>query len=165
MKEKDKAEQFNNKVQLVNEQVEAWCKRIIDKIDQQLNENIGAYQDKTMAFSFQKITQAVCKQLEVILMDEDDKMHQHIAASDFMNEFYADEYLQKNRRIRPLSGKRLEQEEMKHASDGPSRLGEHGPEDEDAYNKGIAVELHNERKAIEGKKLKFERERREEEER
>lgn len=55
-KEKNKVEQLNGKVQLVNEQVEAWCKRIIDKIDQQFNENIGSYTDKTMAFSFAKIT-------------------------------------------------------------------------------------------------------------
>lgn len=32
-REKDKIETVNNKVQLVNEQVEAWCRRIIDKID------------------------------------------------------------------------------------------------------------------------------------
>jgi hypothetical protein len=42
-REKEKAEELNGKVQLVNEQVEAWCKRIIDKIDQQFNENIGQY--------------------------------------------------------------------------------------------------------------------------
>lgn len=55
-REKDKIEAINNKVQLVNEQVEAWCRRIIEKIDQQFNESISQYQDKTMAFSFQKIS-------------------------------------------------------------------------------------------------------------
>lgn len=42
-KEKEKIEAINNTVQLVNEQVESWCHRIIQKIDQQFNENVGSY--------------------------------------------------------------------------------------------------------------------------
>jgi hypothetical protein len=33
-REKEKIEAVNGKVQLVNEQVEAWCQRISEKIDQ-----------------------------------------------------------------------------------------------------------------------------------
>ncbi len=73
-REKEKIEAVNGKVQLVNEQVEAWCQRISEKIDQQFNENITSYQDKTMAFTFSKITQAVSKQLEVILMKEENNV-------------------------------------------------------------------------------------------
>ena len=51
-REKEKVEGINDKVQLINEQVEAWCSRVIQKIDQQFNENIGSYHDKTIAFSF-----------------------------------------------------------------------------------------------------------------
>jgi len=43
------------KVQLVDDQVQSWCSRVIQKLDQQFNENIGAYQDKSMAFKFEKI--------------------------------------------------------------------------------------------------------------
>jgi hypothetical protein len=42
-REKEKIEAINGKVQLVNEQVEAWCQRISEKIDQQFNENITSY--------------------------------------------------------------------------------------------------------------------------
>jgi hypothetical protein len=42
-REKEKIEAKNGKVQLVNEQVEAWCQRISEKIDQQFNENITSY--------------------------------------------------------------------------------------------------------------------------
>jgi len=42
-REKEKIEAVNGKVQLVNEQVEAWCQRISEKIDQQFNENITSY--------------------------------------------------------------------------------------------------------------------------
>lgn len=55
-REKEKIESVNGKVQLINEQVEAWCQRVSEKIDQQFNENITSYQDKTMAFTFSKIT-------------------------------------------------------------------------------------------------------------
>ena len=42
-REKEKIEAINGKVQLVNEQVEAWCQRISEKIDQQFNESITSY--------------------------------------------------------------------------------------------------------------------------
>lgn len=42
-REKEKIEAINSKVQLVNEQVEAWCQRVSEKIDQQFNENITSY--------------------------------------------------------------------------------------------------------------------------
>jgi mevalonate kinase len=63
-KEKEKSEELNKKVQLVYDQVQGWCNRVIQKIDQQFNENIQAFQDKSTAFLFEKIARAVCKQLE-----------------------------------------------------------------------------------------------------
>lgn len=49
------------KVDLINDQVANWCNRVIQKIDQQFNQNIGAFTDKSMAFKFEKIMQAICK--------------------------------------------------------------------------------------------------------
>lgn len=54
-KQSDGAKQIAKKVQLVDDQVQSWCSRVIQKLDQQFNENIGAYQDKSMAFKFEKI--------------------------------------------------------------------------------------------------------------
>ena len=45
----------HKKVNLVNDQVLNWCNRMIQKIDQQFNQNIGAYTDKSMAFKFEKL--------------------------------------------------------------------------------------------------------------
>jgi hypothetical protein len=120
-----------------------------------------------MAFSFQKITQAICKQLEVIIMEEDDNVGQHINANDFMNEFYADEYLTKNRRVRPHSSNRNEQDE-KHLSEGPSRIGDFGSaafEDDTTFNKNTMFELQNGRIEVIKRKEKYEQEKREEAER
>lgn len=63
-KSADSAKNVAKKVQLVDDQVQSWCSRVIQKLDQQFNENIGAYTDKSMAFKFEKIMQAVCRQLE-----------------------------------------------------------------------------------------------------
>jgi hypothetical protein len=70
-------------------------------------------------------------------MEEDENVDQRINANDFMNEFAVEEYLTKNRRVRPHSG-RFDQED-KFVSEGPSRIGEFGgqPEDDEAYNKGV----------------------------
>ena len=53
-KEKDTSEVLKNKVHLVNNQVESWCQRVIQKIDQQFTENVGAHVGtKTLAFLFE----------------------------------------------------------------------------------------------------------------
>lgn len=92
------------KVQLVNDQVASWCARVVQKVDQQFNQNIGAYQDKSIAFKFEKVMQAVCKQLEQIIMEEDDEDRGFITAKDFMNDFATEDFISKNIRVRPQSG-------------------------------------------------------------
>ena len=52
-KDKETADELNKKVNLVNDQVHDWCSKVIQKIDQQFDENIGAHENaKTMAFLF-----------------------------------------------------------------------------------------------------------------
>jgi hypothetical protein len=63
-----------------------------------------------------------------------------------------------------LSGKRLEQFEENRFDDKNSRLNELGQvEDEETYNRGLIIELHNQREEINERKERFLRERREEE--
>ncbi len=104
-KQLDKAEEINKKVQLVNDQVQGWTSRIVQKIDMQFNENIQAFEDnKTLAFIFEKVAAAVIKQLENIIMEEDEEERGFITAKDFMNDFATEEFLTKNIRVRPVSG-------------------------------------------------------------
>ncbi len=85
----------------MDDQVQSWCSRVINKLDQQFNENIGAYIDKSMAFKFERIMQSVCRQLEQIIMEEDDEDRGFITAKDFMNDFATDDFIAKNIRVRP----------------------------------------------------------------
>ena len=92
-KEKEQSDELNKKVHLVFDQVKGWCSRVIQKTDQQFGENIGAFErDKTLAFLFEKIKEAVCKQLEMILAEEDDEGRGYITAKDFMNDFATEEF-------------------------------------------------------------------------
>ena len=103
-KEYEKSEELNKRVQLVNDQVESWVQRMINKIDQQFNESIGTYQEKTMGFKFEKVMQAVCRQLDAVIMEEDDEERGFVTSKDFMNDFATEEFLNKNIRVRPTSG-------------------------------------------------------------
>lgn len=55
---------MSKKVQLTYDQVQNWLLRIITKVDQQFNESIGQYVSKTMKFRFEKVREAINKQLE-----------------------------------------------------------------------------------------------------
>lgn len=104
-KDKDKSDELCKKVNLVYDQVQAWASKVIQKIDQQFAENIASFEHtKTLAFLFEKISEAVCKQLDQIIAEEDEEDRGYITAKDFMNEFACEEYMAKNVRVRPLSG-------------------------------------------------------------
>jgi len=125
---------------------------VIQKLDQQFNENIGAYQEKSMAFKFEKIMQAVCRQLEQIIMEEDDEDRGVITAKDFMNDFATEDFIAKNMRVRPTSGvtRGGDNDETKTQGGdvGFSRMGvaEGNIDDEEKFNENIRFELENERK-------------------
>jgi hypothetical protein len=53
---------------------------------------------------FESIAQAVCRQLEQIISEEDDEDRGYITQKDFMNDFMTEDFLNKNIRVRPLSG-------------------------------------------------------------
>lgn len=86
-KDKDKTDELEKKVSLINDQVKGWCSKVIQKVDQQFDENIQSYQGKTLAFLFEKISEAICKQLEQIIAEEDEEDRGYITAKDFMNDF------------------------------------------------------------------------------
>lgn len=87
-KEKEIADELCRKVNLVYDQVRGWCTKVIQKIDQQFGENISAHVGKkTLAYLFEAIADAVCKQLETLKVEEDEEDRGFITAKDFMNDF------------------------------------------------------------------------------
>lgn len=126
-------------------------------MDQQFNENISAFEgNKSLAFLFEKIAASVCKQLEMIIAEEDEEERGYITAKDFMNDFATDEFLNKNIRVRPISGvTRGDQEEVKTNVDYshyPTKnlMGGGGdqPDDEEKFNKMVNLDMEEQRKNI-----------------
>jgi len=55
-KQKEKSDNLIKKVDLTFDQVQGWCSKVIQKVDQQFGENISAYEhSKTLAFLFEQI--------------------------------------------------------------------------------------------------------------
>jgi len=54
-----------------------------------------------LAFLFEKMSEAVCIQLQQIIAEEEDEDRGYITAKDFMNDFATQEFLDKNIRVRP----------------------------------------------------------------
>jgi len=141
---------------MTNDQVLSWTSRIVQKIDQQFNENIHAFENnKTLGFIFEKICQAVVKQLELIIMEEDEEDRGYITAKDFMNDFATEEFLTKNIRVRPVSGVTRggadEETKTNDYSHYPVKSmlmnGDNG-EDEEKFNKMINIDMEEQRKNI-----------------
>ena len=168
-KEKELSDELCKKVNLVSDQVHGWCSKVIQKIDQQFGENIAAYEDtKTLAFLFDQITFAVCKQLEQIIAEEDDDDKGYITAKDFMNDFATDEFLNKNIRVRPLSGVSRGGNDEGKTNDHYNKSmndphGNQGDEDE-KFDQMKIIEMEDQRREAKEKRAEFLRKKAAEEE-
>ena len=152
-KEYEKVIDMNKKVQLTFDQVNNWLHRIITKVDQQFNERIAqGTMDKTMKFKFEKVKKAIIKQLEQILMEEEEEERALINARDFMNEYATQEFLDKNIRVKPTQDLLRDADDAKTQDGGvgASRQDVFGNniDDDDQYNKGVQFELKNEREQV-----------------
>ena len=56
-----------------------------------------------MRYKFDKVKKAIIKQLEQILIEEEDDDRGIINARDFMHDFATQEFLEKNIRVKPTS--------------------------------------------------------------
>lgn len=123
-----------------------------------------------MAFKFEKIMQAVCRQLEQIIMEEDDEDRGFITAKDFMNDFATEDFISKNIRVRPTSGVTRggdnDETKTQGGDQGLSRMGgaEGNLDDEEKFNETVKYELEAERKAAKEKMKEFQKRRALEEE-
>lgn len=125
-----------------------------------------------MAFKFEKIMQAVCRQLEQIIMEEDDEDRGVITAKDFMNDFATEDFIAKNMRVRPTSGvtRGGDNDETKTQGGGDagfSRMGggvDGNMDDDEKFNEAVKFELENERKQAKERMREFQKRKAAEEE-
>ena len=107
---------------------------------------------------------AVCKQLEQIIMEEDDEDRGFITAKDFMNDFATEDFISKNIRVRPVSGiARAEGNNDETKTQGGDK-GENNADDEEKFNDDVKFELEKDRKSAKDKKRDFEKRKAAEEE-
>lgn len=115
-----------------------------------------------MAFKFEKIMQAVCRQLEQIIMEEDDEDRGVITAKDFMNDFATEDFISKNMRVRPTSGVTRggdnDETKTQGGDAGFSRMGGDGAiDDEEKFNLDADIEMTNDRKLAKSKMREFQK--------
>jgi hypothetical protein len=112
-----------------------------------------------MAFKFEKIMNAINRQLEQIIIEEDDEDRGFITSKDFMNDFATEDFINKNIRVRPNSGiTRGENEETKTqgGGGGESRMGAEGNlDEEEKFNETVKFELEAERKQAKERMKEF----------
>ena len=145
----------------MNDQVKGWSSRAIQKIDSQFGENIQSFDNelnrKTLAFLFEKIAEAVVKQLEQIRAEEEDGEDQgYITAKDFMNDFATEEFLSKNIRVRPLSGVTRGDEDGR-TNDYNRSMNEQGenPDGDAEFDQMRVIEMEEVRKETKEKKKQW----------
>lgn len=112
-----------------------------------------------MPFIFQKICESLIRQLEQLIVEEDEEDRGYITAKDFMNDFATEEFITKNIRVRPVSGITRADDETRtqggdyiHYPVKSTILGVDGNEaDEDKFNKMINIDMEEQRKNIKTK--------------
>jgi len=155
-------------VQLVNDQVVGWTARIAQKIDQQFQDNIsqqyeGQDYHKLLPTIFEKISGSVIKQIQNNVIDGDDHLLDDedkpiINLTAFLNDFGNQDFLDKNVRVRPVSGMtRGDMDETKTNNNldvatnnaGKSMLmAGDGADDEEKFNRMINLDMEEQRKNI-----------------
>lgn len=137
-----KREKYYN-VEIVQDLVDNWARKVIVKIDDDISEDKA--QEMDIVEIFERACQIVVSNLEEYEKEDDEDMG---PASNMMNDFLTDEFIQKNIRIRPSSGKT---EADVDKSRYGSKAGHHtdNPEDnaDKQYNDDL-IELDAQRKAI-----------------
>lgn len=92
-------QKYNN-VKIVQDLVDGWARKVIVKIDDDISEE--RCQEMDIVDIFEKAWQIVVSNLEEYENDDEDDMG---PASNMMNDFLTDEFISKNIRVRPSSGK------------------------------------------------------------
>ena len=143
-----KREKYYN-VEIVQDLVDNWARKIIIKIDDEVSEERA--QEMDIVEIFEKACLIVVSNLEEYEKEDDEDMG---PASNMMNDFLTDEFIQKNIRIRPSSGKT---EADVDKSRYGSKAGHHtdNPEDnaDKQYNDDL-IELDAQRKTIKDRIMK-----------
>ena len=144
-----KKEKYYN-VEIVQDLIDNWARKIIIKIDEDVSDEKAQEMDIVEIFS--RLSGIVVGNLEDYENEDEEDMG---PSSNMMNDFLTDEFIQRNIRVRPASGKtEVDVEKSKIGS----KTGHHtdNPDDnaEKQYNDDL-IELDAQRKQIKDKNIKM----------
>lgn len=148
-----KKERYYN-VEIVQDLVDNWSRKVIVKIDDEINEKQA--EDIDIVEAFDRVCQIVLSNLEEYEKEDEDEMG---PSSNMMNDFLTDDFVQKNIRVRPSSGKTNEEDVER------SRIGSQARHHTDTaegnvdkqYNDDL-IELDAQRKLIKDRNAKLQEE-------
>lgn len=151
---------------MVVDQVQGWSNRVAGKLAGQLNEN--SFRPRApLLQKFQWINSIINQELSVIVAEqkakhraEGDSDGESINARDFINDFANEEFLNKNIRVRPVSGRSA----GRHGDDNKSDHSKHNVigsslddyDNEKKFNADIQHDLTTERMKIKMERQKVE---------
>lgn len=147
-----KKEKYYN-VEIVQDLIENWARKIIVKIDEDVSDDKA--HDMDIVEIFNRLSTIVVGNLEEYEKDDEEDFG---PASNMMNDFLTDEFIQKNIRVRPNSGKT---EADVDKSRYGSKTGHHTDNPEDNVDKQFnddLIELDAQRKLIKEKNNKIQEE-------
>lgn len=137
---------------MVDDQLKGWTSRVISKVDQHFNENIKAFEgNKPISFIFEKMTESVLKQLQAMVTEEDDEDRGYITQKDFMNDFATEDFLNKNIRVRPVSGVTKGDDDRFVEIPQTSKMDTLHGDEEEKFNKMMQLEMEEQRKQVKTK--------------
>ena len=149
-------------IHLVCDQVTDWTSKVSSKLDSQLGPGMGAPGKDQMSMSdtFQNITNLVCEQLEQIIEQKKNVVHEEEGdefAADDMQDFATEDFITKNIRVRPQSGATTgAQGEESKSLVGMEKSGD-GWNDDEKFNRDMNYEMDIQRKHVKQEKDAYEK--------
>ena len=140
-----KKEKYYN-VEIVQDLIDNWARKIIVKIDEDVSEDKA--QELDIVEIFGKLSEIVVANLEEYENDDEDDM---VPASNMMNDLLTEEFMQRNIRIRPSSGKtEADRNNPGYGSSTGHQTNNPNDNTEKQYNDDL-IELDNQRRNIKEK--------------
>ena len=138
------------KINIVNDQVSGWAKRVYGKFSSLTDDPALQKQPEDMVKVFSAMEHITVTELQQLKLNRDDRAEPDDAFIDL--DFATEDFINKNIRVRPISGISKADETRDGRASNISK-GEHGDTEEaqENYQKLAVYELENQRKTVKKK--------------
>lgn len=138
------------RINIVNDQVSGWAKRVFNKFGALVDSSvIQRSADMDLSKVFEGMSTIVSEELKKLIVAGQDE-ERGIEYGDVFTDFATDDFISKNIRVRPISGVTHadETKDGRQSSVSKGQITEGNEDQEEHYNKYAMMELEDQRKAI-----------------